>query len=170
MDPLRCLPPLSIINRLKACRDTHLLKILRQCGAYYHVSDLFYHELLRERLVSIGFRVVKIEKLWLHHVYDVRVFTSLAAQMYLLVTRPVPKRYLGREDLLLKQFRSELQDIARDLGEPIKVDCITVSRRGAYLEASFIWPKGRPGLLLKQEKKPETFSFLMKSWLRRNCN
>ena len=86
------------------------------------------------------------------------------------MTRPVPKRYLGSKDLLLKQFRLELQALACDMGPPIKTDHINVARQGAYLDAGFIWPMGKPGLLLKKEKKTEAFSFLIKPWLRRNRN
>jgi hypothetical protein len=157
-------------TRVQNLLPTALVGALLCTGYAQLIPKSFFHALWKQRLVSIGFRILKIEKLWLHHVWDVRVCSSLAAQMYLLVVRPVPKRYLGREDLLLKQFRGELQDVARDLGAPIKTDCITVVRRGAYLEASFIWPKGRSGLLLKGEKRPDAFSFLIRPWLRRSRN
>jgi len=35
---------------------------MRQAGTYYHSADFFYHELWRERLRQIGFRVVFIER------------------------------------------------------------------------------------------------------------
>ena len=65
---------------------------------------------------------------------------------------------------------TEIQEIASELGPPIKTDCVSVARTGAYFHVSFIWPVGKPGLLLKKEKKPEAFSFLIRPWLRRNRN
>jgi hypothetical protein len=162
--------PLVPIACLKFRRDALLARILRRCGAYYHSADLFYQELWKQRLVNIGLRVLRVEKLKWHHVWDLRVCCNLTAQTYLLVSKPVPKRYLGTHDVLLKQFRSELQEIANELGAPIKRECITVVRHGAYLEASFIWPLGKPGLLLKTQKRPETFSFLISPWLKRSRN
>jgi len=159
---------------LSACRqpakDSLLNKILRRCGAYFHSADLFYQELWKQRLVNIGFRVLLVEKLNLHHLWQIRLCGGLVAQTYLLVSKPIPKRYLGTKDILLKQLRSEIQEIASELGPPIKTDCVSVARTGAYFHVSFIWPVGRPGLLLKKEKKPEAFSFLIRPWLRRNRN
>jgi hypothetical protein len=151
-------------------KDTFLQKILRRCGAYYHSADLFYQELWKQRLVHIGFRVLSVEKLPYHHLWDIRLCGSLTAQTYLLVSKPVLKRYAGTKELLLHQLRSEIQQIAKDMGPPIKTDCVGVSRSGAYFRASFIWPVGRPGLLFKKEKKAEAFSFLIRPWLRKNRN
>ena len=147
-----------------------LSKVLRRCGAYHHGPELFYQELWKQRMVQIGFRVLLVEKLDLHHVWQIRLCGGLAAQTYLLVSKPIPKRYLGAKDILLKQLRSEIQEIASELGPPIKTDCVSVARTGAYFHVSFIWPVGKPGLLLKKEKKPEAFSFFIRPWLRRNRN
>ncbi len=150
--------------------DKLLKRILQRCGAYYHSADLFYHELWKQRLANIGFRVLSIEKFPYHHVWRIRVCGSLSAQTYLLVSKPVPKKLVWSEDRLTKQLESELQRIANDLGPPIKKDCLGVSRTGQYFRLSFIWPKGKAGCLLKKEKRPEAFSFLIRPWLRRNRN
>jgi hypothetical protein len=155
---------------LNARPDQSLDRILRRCGAYYHSADLFYHELWKQQLVSIGLRVLYIEKLPCHHVWDIRVCGSLNAQTYLLVSKPVPKKLAWSRDLLSKQLESELCRIASDLGLTIQRDGIGVVRTGRYFRASFIWPKGKPGRLLKREKKPEAFSFLIRPWLRKNRN
>jgi hypothetical protein len=155
---------------LQPANDTFLQKILRRCGAYYHPADLFYQELLRDRLRQIGFRVLLIEKLPYHEVWDVRVCVKLASQVYLLASKPPPKRIGKTEEMLVKQFQKEIQAFALDLGPPIRNDSITVVRTGAYLRASFIWPEGKPGRLLKKEKPAEAFSFLIRPWVRRNRN
>src|SRR5262249_12546854 len=142
-----------------------LLKTLSSCGAYYHSAGLFYQELWKQRMLQIGFRVLLVEKLELHHLWRIRLCGGLAVQTYLLVSRPVPKRYLGTKDVLLKQLRSEIQQMASEMGPPIKTDSVSVTRTGAYFDVSFIWPVGRPGLLLKKQKRPEAFSLLIRPWL-----
>jgi len=155
---------------LKPAREPLLRTILRRCGAYYHSPDLFYQELWKQRMVNIGFRVLLVEKLSLHHLWQIRLCGGLSAQTYLLVSKPIPKRYIGTKDVILKQLRSEIQQIAGEMGPPIKADCVSLARTGAYFHVSFIWPVGKPGLLLKKEKRPEAFSFLIRPWLRRNRN
>ncbi len=150
--------------------DRLLNKTMRQCGAYYHPPDLFFQELWKQRLVNIGFRVILVEKCSLHHVWVIRLRGSLTAQTYLLVTRPVPKRYVGTPDVLLKQLRCEIQAIASDMGPPIPTNLVNVTRTGAYFQVSFIWARGKPGLLLKKEKRTTAFSLLIKSWLGRIRN
>ena len=151
-------------------RDKLLERILRRCGAYYHPADLFYHELWRDRLREIGFSVISVERLPHHPVWEIRLRGSLAAQAHLLLTRPVPKAHAFTEDLLVPQITSEIRRIAKNLGKPIKRDCVGVSRNGAYFRVSFLWPLGRPGLLLNREKRAEPFSFLIRPWLRRSRN
>jgi hypothetical protein len=166
------LPKRPVISEVccKPVRETFLIRILRRCGAYYHSGDLFYQELWKQRLGQIGFRVLSVEKLPLHHVWDIRVCGSLTAQTYLLLSKPVPSKHSWVKDPLPKQLQSEIHEIARDLGLPIRRDCILVVRTGAYFGASFIWPLGKPGRLLKKAKRAEAFSFLIRPWLRKNRN
>ena len=87
-----------------------------------------------------------------------------------LVSKPVPAKLAGDKDLLCKQLAAEVRQIARDLGPAIRKDCPHVARSGAYFQVSFVWPLGRAGLLLKQEQKPEAFSFLIRPWVRKHRN
>jgi len=151
-------------------KEAMLNKILQRCGAYYHSADLFYHELWKQRLINIGFRVMLVEKFPYHHVWRIRVCGSLTAQSYLLLIKPVPPKHASADDLLERQLRSEVMAMAKEMGPAIKSDCLHVGRTGKYFLISFIWPVGKPGLLLKKEKKPSAFSFLLMSWLRRNRN
>ena len=153
-----------------AIPDTMLRRILRRCGAYYHSGDLFFQELWRERLVNIGFRVLFVEKLPYHDVWDVRVCGKLGAQVHLLTSKPSSAKLAWVDDPLPKLLQAEIRRIAEDLGCPIQRDCIGVARTGAYFRAGFIWPLGKVGRLLKKEKKTEAFSFLIKPWLRRGRN
>ena len=151
-------------------REALLEKILRRCGAYHQSGDLFHQRLWHQRLSQIGFRVVAVEKLPYHQLWDIRLYGTLAAQSYLLLTIPVSKPYFSTKDLLLKQFQAEVRQIAKDLGAPIARDCIHVGRKGAYIRITFIWPLGKPGRWVRPEKKAEVFSFLIRPWLRRNRN
>ena len=154
----------------KPVKDKLLIKILRRCGAYYHSADLFYQELWMQRLANLGLRVISLERLPYHPVWDVRLRGSLSAQIYLLVSKPSPPKLAESKDPLCKQLESEIHQMAKEMGLPIKKDCLTVIRTGPYFRASFVWPKGKPGLWLKQDKKPEAFSFLIRPWLRKNRN
>lgn len=151
-------------------RDTHLEKILRRCGVYYQSGDQFYQRLWYQRLTQIGLRVISVEKLPYHQLWDIRLYGTLAAQSYLLLTIPVPKPHFQAKDILLKQLHAEIQQIATDLGAFLRRDCILVNRKGAYFRITFIWPLGKPGRWVKPEKAAEAFSFLIRPWLRRNRN
>ncbi len=161
--------PLISEGCLKLARDPFLNKILRRCGTYFHAADLFYQELWRQRLANMGFRVVSVNKLPYHHVWDIRLFGTLTAQLYLL-GRPVPAKWALDPDLLPKQLKSEMRRLAREMGPPIPSDCLSVVKSGAYFRVNFIWPPGQPGKWLKQEKPAEAFSFLIRPWLRKNRN
>jgi hypothetical protein len=131
---------------LQPVKDSSLQRILRRCGAYYHCPNLFYQELWKQRLVQIGFRVLSIEKLPYHDVWDVRVCMKLSSQTFLLLSKAVAIQHALSTELLIKQLRSEIRQIGKDLGAAIKKDCITVVRSGAYFRASFIWLRGTPGV------------------------
>ncbi len=144
--------------------------ILRRCGAYYLSGDLFYQRLWYQRLSQIGFRVISVEKLPHHQLWDLRLYGTATAQAYLLLTRPVAKPHLAAPDLLVKQFQVEIQQIAQDLGTPLRRDCVQVIRKGTYFKVILLWPRGKPGRWFKPEKKAEAFSFLIQPWLRQNRN
>ncbi len=151
-------------------RDRLLSKILRQCGAYYQSGEFFYQRLWHDRLSQIGFRVISVQKLSYHQLWDLRMYGTAAAQAYLLLTRPTAKWHLAAKDLLLKKFEVEIREIAQDLGARISRNSIQVIRKGAYFRAILIWPRGKPGRWVKPEKKAEAFSFLIRPWLRTNRN
>ena len=151
-------------------RDACLEKILGDCGGYYQSGALFYQRLWHQHLNQMGFRVVAVEKLPYHELWDIRCYGTLAAQSYLLLTIPVSKPHFCAKDIVLKQLYAEIQRIAQDLGAKIRRDCIHVGRKGAYIRITFIWPLGKPGRWVKPEERAEAFSFLIRPWLRRNRN
>ena len=150
----------------QAKQDRQLARILLQCGRYYQPGELFFHRLWREHFRHLGFRVTAIEKLDCHHLWDMRQCGTLTAQSYLLLTKPVPHKLLNAPDLMERQLKAEVQHMAHEWGPSVKRDEITVVRTGAYFRVSFLWPEGEPGLLLRKEKKPHAFPFLIRPWLR----
>lgn len=151
-------------------KDALLMRILRRCGTYYHSADLLYQEFWKQRLVNIGFRVLLVEKTPYHEVWNIRVCGNLTAQSYLLLMKQVPPKHALANDLLERQLRSEVQLMAKEMGPPLKSDCLNVIRTGAYFQITFIWPMGKSGMLLKKEKKVHAFSFLIRPWLKNNRN
>jgi hypothetical protein len=151
-------------------RDARLEKILRRGGVYYQSGDLFYQRLWYQRLSHIGFRVISVQKLPYHELWDIRCYGTLTAQSYLLLSIPVSKPFHCAKDIVLKQLYAEIQRIAKDFGAKIRRDCIHADRKGAYLRITFIWPLGKPGRWVKREKTAEVFCFLIRPWLRRNQN
>ena len=154
----------------QAKADRELKKILLQCGRYYQSGELFFQRLWRERFRQLGFRVTRVEKHECHHLWEVRLCGTLTAQSYLLLTKPVPPKWLNAPDLLERQLKAEVQRMAQELGPPIKGAEIMVTRTGACFRVIFLWPEGEPGLLLRKEKKADAFHFLIRPWLRRIRN
>jgi len=91
-----------------------LKQLLRKCGRYYQAGDLIYHRLWREKFRQLGFRVIAVEKLDCHHVWDIRLRGSLSAQSYLLLSKPVPNRALaGEKNLQEEQLKAEIKQFAK---------------------------------------------------------
>ena len=128
--------------------------------------SLVGERLWKQHFNNLGFRVILIEKFDCHELWRVRLRRSLSAQSYLLLSKPVPAKWANSPDLQEKQLMAEIHRIAQDMGLPIKRDCLSVSRTGAYFQASFLWAKGQPGLLLRSEAKPNAFAFLIRPWLK----
>ncbi len=143
---------------------------MHQSGKYYHACDFFYHELWRDRLRLLGFRVVLVERLPEHPVWRIRLRGNLTAQAHLLLSKPMTSVRAASKDPLLAQLKAEVREIAADLGRPMKSDEVEVLREGAYFLLAFIWSPGRPGLLLPKSKKISPFSLLVRPLLRRARN
>ena len=139
-------------------------------GKYYVPPDLFYQRLWRERLREIGFVVTRLEKLDAHDVWHIRLRGTLAAQNYLLLSKSAGQKVLRSADPVTRQLQLEIRRMASEMGSLISKDHLEVTRQGKCFEISFIWPPGRPGRLLRTEKKPDAFSFHIRSWLRKNRN
>jgi hypothetical protein len=146
--------------------DRLVKRVLLRCGRYYQGAELFYQRLWKQHFNQLGFRVILVEKYEYHHLWRIRLRGSLTTQSYLLLSKSVSPKFWHAPDVQEKQLAAEVRRIAEEMGLPIKRDCLSVSRTGAYFQVSFLWPKGRPGLLLRSEAKPEAFRFLIRPWLR----
>lgn len=92
--------PVISIRCSRPIQEKFLVRILLRCGAYYQSGDLFYQRLWHQRLTQIGFRVISVEKLPYHHIWDARAYGTLTSQSYLLLTKPVAKAHSSAPDLL----------------------------------------------------------------------
>ena len=146
--------------------DRQLQRILFRCGRYFQSGELFFQRLWRDYFRQLGFRVTRVEKHDCHHLWEVRLCGTLTAQSYLLLSKPVPPKWLNAADLLERQLKAEARETAQEWGPPVRRDEITVVRTGAYFRVIFLWPEGEPGLLLRKEKKADAFQFLIRPWLR----
>ena len=92
--------------------DPRLRAILRRGGAYYQSGKLFYQRLWRQELIRIGFRVISVEKIIHHHLWEIRLGGTLTAQTYLLLSTPGGK-VAKDKDVLVQKLRAEVRRIAQ---------------------------------------------------------
>ena len=154
----------------KRPRNDQLARILLKCGRYYRSAALFYQELWHERVQQIGFHVISVEKLDAHEMWVIRIRITASAQLHLLAARPPATKLMTAEDPFVHQLTAEVRALAGAMGPPIRADYLTVTRTGAYCALAFIWPRGRPGRLLRKEKITDAFSFFIKAWLKAHRN
>ena len=147
-----------------------LKTILLKSGRYYRSAALFYHELWREHLRQMGFIVISVEKLDAHDLWVIRLRITSSAQLNLLFSSASAGKCRAQNDRLEHELKAAARRFANTLGQPIRSDYLTVHRTGAYCTVAFIWKPGKPGRLLRTEKKPSAFSFLIRPWLKRIRN
>jgi hypothetical protein len=147
-----------------------LKQVLLKSGRYYRSAALFYHELWREHLRQIGFVVISVEKLDAHDLWTIRLRITSSAQLHLLLSLKPAAKFRDQNDRLVNELKAAIRRLANTMGQPLRTDYLTVERTGAYCTVAFIWRPGKPGRLLRKEKKPSAFSFLIKPWLKRNTN
>jgi hypothetical protein len=158
------------VKKKKPSAGLKLEGVLRNAGKYFQPADLFYQRLWWQRLRQVGFQVISVERLEAHPVWDIRLRGTLAAQAYLLVSKPASHKVMASDEMLEAQLKAEVQRIAQEMGPAIKTDSISVDRNGQYLRVAFLWSPGKPGLLMRKTKKPEAFTFLIRPWLRQVRN
>ena len=73
-------------------KKANLKQFLAKYGKFREPEQFFYHYRLNERLAALGFRVISIERLDTHPVWNVRFRGSLEAQSQLLLD----KSYKGK--------------------------------------------------------------------------
>src|SRR2546425_5739672 len=123
-------------------------KFLARYGRYRTTGDLFHHRQLGQRLAEIGFRVMTIERLATHPVWQIRLKGNLTAQANLLLGQASSDRFDPQSRYWMeRQLKRRIQKILNTLGNPIRSDEIVVVRSGAYFQVAFVWPKGTPGVL-----------------------
>jgi hypothetical protein len=150
--------------------DSELKRVLLKSGRYSRSAAFFYHELWREHFRQIGFVVIKVEKLEQHDLWVIRLRITSPAQLQLLLSSPPARSLNAGTDPIEHRLRIIVRAFASRLGTAIRNDYLSVSRTGHYCTIAFLWPHGKAGCLLRKEKRPSAFSFLIRPWLKRNRN
>jgi hypothetical protein len=152
-----------------------LKQFLAKYGRYREPGQFFYHHRLQERLASLGLRVISIERLSEHPVWNIRFKGNLDAQTKLLLG----KSYSGKRpaswgsgEVIEQRLKAELRSILKQLGRALKADELNVVRHGAYFQAVFVWPMGQPGTWLPQPARPHPLqvSGVMRRWIKTQRN
>ena len=156
-------------------KKTNLKQFLAKFGRFREPGQFFYHHRLTERLASLGFRVISIERLEEHPVWNIRFKGSLEAQTNLLLgesykgKRPASS---GSGQVIEQRLKAEMHAILKSLGRAVKADELTVLREGAYFGAAFVWPMGQPGKWFPQPKRPHPLqvSGVVQRWIKQQRN
>ena len=145
----------------KCCEDASIGKYLIKYGRYYVSANLFYHRQLHERLRAMGFKVISIQKLATHPVWELR----LKADDYRL-------GFLRPFGLIEPKLKTQVRLILKHLGQATKGAEIDVMRSGDYLQVAFLSQMGRPGVWRPQSSQtaPIRVSLILRRWLRAKRN
>ena len=149
-------------------KKTNLNKFLAKYGYFIEPKQFFYHHRLRDRLTALGFRIISIERLDTHPVWNIRFKGNLEAQTNLLLA----KSYKGSSEVIEQRLKAEMHAILKSLGQAVKADELNVVRYGGYFQCVFVWPKGQPGKWYPQPKQihPLQDSGVMRRWMKSQRN
>lgn len=148
-----------------------LPQFMERFGRYETQHGLFHHRQIQRRLAHYGFRVVSINRDDCHPVWRVRLRNTIDAQLALLLTR---KRWKGRgkAELLHRRLKQVLCEVLAEIGPRVEARDIDLMREGRYIQASFVWKAGRPGLWLPAVARPTPMqvSLTLLRWIREQRN
>ena len=160
---------------MKKRKKQGLKQFLARYGRHVEPGKLFYHLRLQERLAALGFRVISIERLSEHPVWNVRFKGDLHAQTTLLLGRGYKGKRpasWGSGEVIEQRLKAELASILKSLGRAVKADEMTVVREGAYFGAAFVWPLGEPGIWCPPPNRPHPLqvSGVVQRWIKQQRN
>lgn len=114
-----------------------LKQFLAKYGKFREAEQFFYHYRLNERLTGLGLRVISIERLDTHPVWNIRLRGNLEAQTNLLLG----KSYKGKRpaswgsgEVIEQRLKAQMQSILKSLGQAVKADDLNVVRYGGYFQ------------------------------------
>ena len=149
-------------------KKTNLNQFLAKCGYFVEPKQFFYHHRLRDRLTALGFRIISIERLGTHPVWNIRFKGNLEAQTHLLLA----KSNKGSSEVIEQRLKAEMHAILKSLGQAVKADELNVVRYGGYFQCVFVWPMGQPGKWYPQPKQiyPLQDSGVVRRWMKSQRN
>ena len=156
-------------------KKKNLKQFLAKYGRFVESAQFFYHHRLHERLTALGFRLISIERLDTHPVWNIRIRGNLEAQTALLLG----KSYKGKRpsswgsgEVIEQRLKAEMQSILKSLGKAVKADELNVVRYGGYFQIVFVWPLGQPGTWFPPVKRPHPLqvSGIVQGWIKQQRN
>jgi hypothetical protein len=162
-------------DQVGCMKKTNLKQFLAKYGRFVEAGRFFYQYRLHERLTALGFRVISIERLDTHPVWNIRLRGNLEAQANLLLgkcykgKRPAS---WGSREVIEQRLKGEMQSILKSLGQAVKADEINVVRYGGYFQVVFVWPLGQPGKWFPPPKRthPIQVSGVVQRWIKTQRN
>jgi hypothetical protein len=150
-------------------------QFMAKYGRHVEPGRLFFHLRLRERLEALGFRVISIQRLDAHPVWELRVKGSLDAQTKLLLgkshsgKRPAS---WGSLEVIEQRLKAEMHTILKSLGRAVNADELNVVRYGGYFQVVFVRPMGQPGKWYAQPQRPHPLqvSGVVQRWIKAQRN
>lgn len=127
--------------------QTSLTRFLVQYGRYYVPGRTFYHRQLGLRLHGLGFRVLSIQRLATHPVWQVRIKQTHFRWDFLSTFR-----------LLKPKLKAQVRRALKDLDRGIKAPEIVVVCNGVYIQVAFVWPLGKPATWRPSPSRPGSFA------------
>jgi hypothetical protein len=156
-------------------KKSNLKQFLAKYGYFIEPKQFFYHHRLHDRLTALGFRIISIERLGTHPVWNIRFRGNLEAQTNLLLGKSYKRKRpasWGSGEVIEQRLKAEMHAILKSLGQAVKADELNVVRYGGYFQCVFVWPRGQPGKWYPQPKQihPLQVSGVVRRWMKSQRN
>lgn len=128
---------------MSEANQTSLIRFLLKHGRYYQPARYFYHRQLGLRLHGMGLKVLSIQRLSTHPVWQIRLKQVHYRWDFLWTFR-----------LLKPKLKVQIRQALKDLARGIKAPEIVVVSSGVYIQIAFVWPRGQPGIWRPPQRCP----------------
>ena len=159
---------MGLRSRARTGRDRQLERFLGRQGRYYLPRREYWHHVLAEFFLGMGFVVVSVERLDTHPLWQARVNLTADAQYFLLLGLACSHPFVL--DLLGRQLRVAISRFLRQQGQRVLAQDVVVVRCGQRVQVVFPWRRGYAGIWKPQRADPWRVSLVLRRWLRLQVN